>query len=93
VRRHYTVELSACDDHAQGVPRDCRRLHVRAQAAEQTPLSALAVAALAEEAGVPPGVFNVVTGDADDAPLIGGEMTSNPIVRSGLTGSTASANS
>jgi len=32
--------------------------------AEQTPLSALAVAALAEEAGVPPGVFSVVTGDA-----------------------------
>ena len=37
--------------------------------AEQTPLSALAVAALAEEAGVPPGVFSVVTGDADDAPV------------------------
>ena len=36
--------------------------------AEQTPLSALAVAALAEEAGVPPGVFSVVTGDAEDAP-------------------------
>ncbi len=58
--------------------------------AEQTPLSALAVAALAEEAGIPPGVFNVVTGDADDAPVIGGEMTSNPIVRKlGFTGSTA----
>ncbi|HEX3550541.1 MAG TPA: aldehyde dehydrogenase family protein, partial [Candidatus Elarobacter sp.] len=58
--------------------------------AEQTPLSALAVAALAEEAGIPPGVFNVVTGDADDAPVIGREMTSNPIVRKlGFTGSTA----
>jgi len=57
--------------------------------AEQTPLSALAVAALAEEAGVPPGVFSVVTGDAEDAPSIGGEMTSNPIVRKlGFTGST-----
>jgi succinate-semialdehyde dehydrogenase/glutarate-semialdehyde dehydrogenase len=57
--------------------------------AEQTPLSALAVAALAEEAGVPPGVFSVVTGDAADAPEIGGEMTSNPIVRKlGFTGST-----
>ena len=33
--------------------------------AEQTPLTALAIAALAEEAGVPPGVFSVVTGDAD----------------------------
>src|ERR1700680_1964382 len=58
--------------------------------AEQTPLSALAVAALAEEAGMPAGVFNVVTGDAEDAPIIGGEMTSNPIVRKlGFTGSTA----
>jgi succinate-semialdehyde dehydrogenase/glutarate-semialdehyde dehydrogenase len=57
--------------------------------AEQTPLSALAVAALAEEAGVPAGVFSVVTGDAEDAPSIGREMTSNPIVRKlGFTGST-----
>jgi succinate-semialdehyde dehydrogenase/glutarate-semialdehyde dehydrogenase len=57
--------------------------------AEQTPLSALAVAKLAEEAGLPAGVFNVVTGDAGDAPAIGGEMTSNPIVRKlGFTGST-----
>ena len=57
--------------------------------AEQTPLTALAIAALAEEAGVPAGVFSVVTGDAADAPSIGGEMTSNPIVRKlGFTGST-----
>ena len=57
--------------------------------AEQTPLSALAVAALAEEAGLPPGVFSIVTGDAEDAPLIGDEMTSNPAVRKlGFTGST-----
>jgi len=57
--------------------------------AEQTPLSALAIAALAEEAGIPAGVFSIVTGDADDAPLIGAEMTSNPIVRKlGFTGST-----
>ncbi len=57
--------------------------------AEQTPLSALAIAALAEEAGVPPGVLSVVTGDAEDAPEIGAEMTSNPIVRKlGFTGST-----
>ena len=56
--------------------------------AEQTPLSALAVAALAEEAGVPAGVFSVVTGAAEDAPLIGAEMTSNPAVRKlGFTGS------
>ena len=57
--------------------------------AEQTPLCALAIAALAEEAGVPPGVFSVVTGDAKDAPRIGWEMTSNPGVRKlGFTGST-----
>jgi succinate-semialdehyde dehydrogenase/glutarate-semialdehyde dehydrogenase len=57
--------------------------------AEQTPLSALAVAKLGEEAGLPPGVFNVVTGDADDAPAIGAELTGNPTVRKlGFTGST-----
>jgi succinate-semialdehyde dehydrogenase/glutarate-semialdehyde dehydrogenase len=54
--------------------------------AKQTPLTALAVAVLAEEAGIPPGVFSVVTGDAAK---IGGEMTSNPLVRKlGFTGST-----
>ncbi len=57
--------------------------------AEQTPLSALAIASLAEEAGVPAGVFSIVTGDAEDAPAIGGELTSNPLVRKlGFTGST-----
>jgi succinate-semialdehyde dehydrogenase / glutarate-semialdehyde dehydrogenase len=57
--------------------------------AEQTPLSALAVAKLAELAGLPAGVLNMVTGDAEDAPVIGGEMTSNPLVRKlGFTGST-----
>ena len=56
--------------------------------AEQTPLSALAVAALAEEAGVLAGVLSVVTGAAEDAPVIGAEMTSNPAVRKlGFTGS------
>jgi succinate-semialdehyde dehydrogenase / glutarate-semialdehyde dehydrogenase len=57
--------------------------------AEQTPLSALAIAKLAEEAGLPAGVLSVVTGDAADAPAIGREMTSNPLVRKvGFTGST-----
>jgi succinate-semialdehyde dehydrogenase / glutarate-semialdehyde dehydrogenase len=57
--------------------------------AEQTPLTALAVMKLGEEAGLPPGVLSVITGDADDAPTIGGEMTSNPRVRKvGFTGST-----
>lgn len=54
--------------------------------ASQTPLSALALAVLAEEAGLPPGLFNVVTGSAS---AIGGELTSNPTVRKiSFTGST-----
>jgi succinate-semialdehyde dehydrogenase/glutarate-semialdehyde dehydrogenase len=57
--------------------------------AEQTPLTALALALLAERAGFPPGVFNIVTGSAASAPLIGGELTANPIVRKlSFTGST-----
>ena len=57
--------------------------------AEQTPLSALAVAKLGEEAGLPPGVFGLVTGAAEDAPEIGRAMTSSPVVRKlGFTGST-----
>ncbi|MGH8990309.1 MAG: aldehyde dehydrogenase family protein, partial [Acidimicrobiia bacterium] len=47
--------------------------------AEQTPLCATALAVLAERAGVPAGVFNVVTGS--DPAAIGGELTSNPDVR------------
>jgi succinate-semialdehyde dehydrogenase / glutarate-semialdehyde dehydrogenase len=57
--------------------------------AEQTPLSGLAVALLGEEAGLPAGVLGLVTGDAEDAPEIGRELTSNPLVRKvGFTGST-----
>ena len=57
--------------------------------AEQTPLSALAVARLGEEAGLPPGVLGIVTGNAEDAPEIGRTMTSSPLVRKlGFTGST-----
>jgi succinate-semialdehyde dehydrogenase/glutarate-semialdehyde dehydrogenase len=54
--------------------------------ASATPFSALALAVLAERAGVPKGIFSVVTGSAKE---IGGEMTSNPIVRKlTFTGST-----
>jgi succinate-semialdehyde dehydrogenase / glutarate-semialdehyde dehydrogenase len=54
--------------------------------AESTPLSAFALAVLAERAGIPGGVFNVLTGDPK---AIGGEMTSNPDVRKiTFTGST-----
>ena len=57
--------------------------------AEQTPLTALALAVLAERAGFPAGVFNLVTGSAASAPLIGGELTANPTVRKlSFTGST-----
>ena len=49
--------------------------------ATSTPYSALAMAELAERAGVPPGVLSVVTGGSSD---IGGELTSNPIVRKNL---------
>lgn len=54
--------------------------------AEQTPLSALAIAELCVEAGVPAGVVNVITGDAQ---AIGEELLGNPIVRKlSFTGST-----
>jgi succinate-semialdehyde dehydrogenase/glutarate-semialdehyde dehydrogenase len=54
--------------------------------ASATPYSALALAELGERAGIPKGVFNVVTGSASG---IGGEMTSNPTVRKlSFTGST-----
>jgi succinate-semialdehyde dehydrogenase/glutarate-semialdehyde dehydrogenase len=54
--------------------------------ASQTPFTALALAVLAERAGVPKGVLSVVTGSAAE---IGAEMTSNPIVRKlTFTGST-----
>ncbi|REC93810.1 NAD-dependent succinate-semialdehyde dehydrogenase [Kushneria indalinina] len=53
---------------------------------ELTPLSALALAVLAERAGFPPGVINIVTGLPE---AIGGELTANPTVRKlSFTGST-----
>lgn len=55
--------------------------------AEATPLTALALATLAERAGLPPGVFNVVTGEPA---AIGRELCDNPVVRKlSFTGSTA----
>ena len=54
--------------------------------ATQTPFSALAMAELADRAGIPKGVFSVITGNAA---AIGGEMTANPTVRKlTFTGST-----
>jgi succinate-semialdehyde dehydrogenase/glutarate-semialdehyde dehydrogenase len=60
---------------------------VIAKPAEATPFSALALAVLSERAGLPPGVFNVVTGVPAD---VGAELTSSPAVRAlSFTGSTA----
>ncbi len=57
-----------------------------AKPATQTPLSALALADLGERAGLPPGLFSVVTGSSAE---IGGALTANPIVRKlTFTGST-----
>ena len=54
--------------------------------AEQTPLSALALAWLGQQAGIPPGVLNVVTGDPV---AVGAELTSNPkVLKLSFTGST-----
>ncbi|HGY5041937.1 TPA: NADP-dependent succinate-semialdehyde dehydrogenase [Klebsiella oxytoca] len=54
--------------------------------ASQTPFSALALAELANRAGIPKGVFNVVTGSASE---VGNELTGNPLVRKlSFTGST-----
>ena len=62
---------------------------VVAKPAEATPLSALALMELAEQAGFPPGVFNVIVGNGDKSPEIGLEMCTNPVVRKvSFTGST-----
>jgi succinate-semialdehyde dehydrogenase/glutarate-semialdehyde dehydrogenase len=54
--------------------------------AEQTPLSALALAWLGQQAGIPPGVLNIVSGDPVP---IGSELTSNPkVLKLSFTGST-----
>jgi succinate-semialdehyde dehydrogenase/glutarate-semialdehyde dehydrogenase len=57
--------------------------------AEQTPLSALACAELALRAGMPPGVLNIVTGDADSSIAIGQALCDSDVVRHlSFTGST-----
>ncbi len=57
--------------------------------AEATPLTALALAELGQRAGFPAGIFNVVVGDADAAPAIGGVLCEDPRVRKlSFTGST-----
>jgi succinate-semialdehyde dehydrogenase/glutarate-semialdehyde dehydrogenase len=57
--------------------------------AEQTPLSALALAVLAEQAGIPPGVLNIITADSDNSIAIGKVLCASPVVRKvTFTGST-----
>jgi len=57
--------------------------------AEQTPLSALALAVLAERAGIPKGVFNIVTADAEQSIAVGKVLCNSPLVRHlSFTGST-----
>ncbi len=57
--------------------------------AEQTPLSALALAELAEHAGIPAGVLNIITADSDQSIAIGKVLCDSPIVRKlTFTGST-----
>ncbi|MVW73705.1 NADP-dependent succinate-semialdehyde dehydrogenase [Pseudomonas xionganensis] len=57
--------------------------------APQTPFSALALAALAERAGIPAGLLSVITADVDASREVGGELCDNPIVRKlSFTGST-----
>lgn len=57
--------------------------------AEDTPLSALAITFLAEQAGVPSGLINIITASKAHAAEVGGELTSNPVVRKvSFTGST-----
>jgi succinate-semialdehyde dehydrogenase / glutarate-semialdehyde dehydrogenase len=54
---------------------------------EETPLCALALAVLAEQAGIPAGIFNIVTGT--NAAAIGGELCASPVVKKlSFTGST-----
>jgi succinate-semialdehyde dehydrogenase/glutarate-semialdehyde dehydrogenase len=57
--------------------------------AEQTPLSALALAVLAEQAGIPPGVLNIITADSEQSIVIGKVLCNSPTVRKlTFTGST-----
>jgi succinate-semialdehyde dehydrogenase / glutarate-semialdehyde dehydrogenase len=57
--------------------------------AEATPLTALAAVALAEQAGIPPGVINILVANGDKSPEIGLELCNNPIVKKvSFTGST-----
>ena len=78
-RRHHAVELPGRDVTRKAAPALAAGCTMVLKPAEQTPLSALAVAR-ARRGGraARRACFSVVTGDAEDAPVIGGEMTSQP---------------
>ena len=67
VRRHHPLELSQRHDHPQGRPGADAGRTMCIKPAAQTPLSALALAVLAERAGVPKGAFSVITTEAKPA--------------------------
>ena len=80
------MEFSKCHDHPQGWPGAGVGCTIVIKPRIRDPLSALALCELAERAGIPAGVINVVTGKASD---IGTEMTINPIIKMlTFTGST-----
>lgn len=80
------MELPEFDDHRKVSPALAAGCTVVLKPAEETPFSALALAVLAEQAGIPKGVFNIVTGDA---PPIGKVFCEHPAVKFvGFTGST-----
>ena len=80
------MEFPGGDDHPQMRARARRRLRLRDQTAPETPLTALALGELAQRAGFPPGVLNLVTGDAA---AIGQVFCEHEAVRFvGFTGST-----
>ena len=83
---YHTLEFPQCDAHPEDRPALAAGCTVVCKPANATPLSAYAFAELAERAGVPAGVINLVTGRTAE---IGKELTSNPIVRKlTFTGST-----
>ncbi len=82
------MEFSQRDDYPQDRPGACRRLHLGRQAGGETPLSALALGVLAQEAGIPAGVLNILP--STRAAEIGLVLTGHPLVRKvSFTGSTA----
>jgi len=83
---HHSLEFSAGDDYAESRPGPRRRLHGRPEARFADTFLRARSRRAGERAGVPKGVFNVLTGSATE---IGGELTANPAVRKlSFTGST-----